>query len=48
MSERVMRAARWSCVFLLSLATGSLAAGQDLPTAAPARLGLDPDRWSAS
>ena len=44
MSERVIRAARWSCVFLLSLATGSLAAGQDLPTAAPARLGLDPDR----
>ena len=44
MFERVMRAARWSCVFLLALATGPLAAGQDLPAAAPARLGLDPDR----
>ena len=44
MSERVMRAARWSCFFLLSLATGSLAAGQDLPTAPPAQLGLDTDR----
>jgi len=44
MSERVMRAARWSCVFLLSLATGSLAAGQGLLTAPPGQLGLDPDR----
>ncbi len=43
MSERVMRA--WcSCFLLLLLVAGRPAAGQDLPTAPPARLGLDPDR----
>ncbi len=44
MSQRVMRAARWSCLCLLLLAAGRPAVGQDLPTAPPARLGLDPDR----
>ncbi len=44
MSERVMRAARWSCFFLLLLAAGPPAVGQDLPTARPVQLGLDPDR----
>ena len=44
MSERVMRAARWSCFCLLLLAAGHPAVGQELPTAPPSRLGLDPDR----
>ena len=44
MYERVTRAARWSCFFLVLLAAGSVAVGQDLPTAPPAQLGLDPER----
>ena len=39
-----MRAARLTCLCLLLLAAGHPAVGQDLPTAPPSRLGLDPDR----
>ena len=44
MSERVMRAARRCCFFLLLLTAGPTAVGQGLPTAPPAQLGLDPER----
>ena len=44
MYERVTRTARWTCFFLVLLAAGSVAVAQDLPTAPPAQLGLDPDR----
>ncbi len=44
MSGRVMRAARWSLFFLLLLVAAPTAVGQDLPTAPPVQLGLDPER----
>ena len=44
MYERVTRTARWTCSFLVLLAAGSVAVAQDLPTAPPAQLGLDPGR----
>ncbi len=44
MSQPMTRAARWFCVLLFVLVAGRPAVGQDLPTAPPARLGLDPDR----
>ena len=48
MAGRMMRAARWSMrgflLLLLLLAAGRPAVGQELPSASPARLGLDPER----